>query len=79
MYTEKVNKIALSSNDDKRLQSFDKITTNPYETNAFNVRESEMMIVRDFFVEDYGDYLFCYEIISIRNKRIQSMRKGDIK
>ena len=31
VYTEKVNKIALSSNDDKRLQTFDKITTCPYE------------------------------------------------
>ena len=30
MYTEEVNKIALSSNDDKRLQTSDKITTYPY-------------------------------------------------
>ena len=27
VYTEEVNKIALSSNDDKRLQTFDRITT----------------------------------------------------
>ena len=27
VYTEEVNKITLSSNDDKRLQTFDKITT----------------------------------------------------
>ena len=26
VYTEEVNKIALSSNDDKRLQTFDRIT-----------------------------------------------------
>ena len=26
VYTEQINKIALSSNDDKRLQTFDKIT-----------------------------------------------------
>ena len=32
MYTEKVNKIALSSNDDKKLQTSDKITTYPYGT-----------------------------------------------
>ena len=37
VYTEKINKIALSSNDDKRLQTFDKIVTNPYGTNAFKV------------------------------------------
>ena len=27
---EEVNKIALSSNDDKRIQTFDRITTYPY-------------------------------------------------
>ena len=30
VYTENINKIALSSNDDKRIQSNDKITTYPY-------------------------------------------------
>ena len=49
VYTEEVNKIALSSNDDKRLQTFDKITTYPYGTNAFKVCESEIMTVRDYF------------------------------
>ena len=34
VYTEEVNKIALSSNDDKRLQIFDRVTTYPYGTNA---------------------------------------------
>ena len=43
VYTEEVNKIALSSNDDKRLQAFDKITTYPYGTNSFKVCESEML------------------------------------
>ena len=32
MYTEKVNKIALSSNDDKRLQTSDRVITYPYGT-----------------------------------------------
>ena len=44
VYTEEVNKIALSSNDDKRLQTFDKITTYSYGTNAFNVCESETLV-----------------------------------
>ena len=35
--TDQINKIALSSNDDKRLQTFDKITTYPYGANAFRV------------------------------------------
>ena len=46
MYTEEVNKIALSSNDDKKLQIFDRITTYPYGTNAFKVCESEMLSSR---------------------------------
>ena len=37
VYTEEVNKIAISSNDDKRLQTFDKITTYPYGTKSFKV------------------------------------------
>ena len=41
--TEEVNKIALSSNDDKRIQTFDKVTTFPYGTNIFKVCESEML------------------------------------
>ena len=45
VYTEEVNKIALSSNDDKRLETFDTVTTYPYGTNAFKVCESEMLKV----------------------------------
>ena len=33
VYTEEVNKIALSSDDDKRLQTFDRVTTYLYGTN----------------------------------------------
>ena len=43
VYTEQINKIAISSNEDKRLQTFDKITTYPYGTSAFKVCESEML------------------------------------
>ena len=47
MYTEEINKIALnSSNDDKRLQTFDGITTYAIGTNAFKICESEMLIKR---------------------------------
>ena len=58
VYTEEINKIALSSNYDKRLQTFDKITTYPSGSNVFKVCESEMMIVRDFFVKKYADCPF---------------------
>ena len=43
VYTEEVNKIALSGNDDKRLQTIDRVTTYPYGTNAFKVCECEML------------------------------------
>ena len=43
VYTEEVNKIELNSNDDKRLQTFDRVTIYPYGTNAFKVCESEML------------------------------------
>ena len=58
VYREEVNKIALSSNGGKRLQTLDRVTTYPHGTNAFKVCESEMMIVRDLFVENYEDCLF---------------------
>ena len=48
MYTEEVNKIAVSSNDDddKRTQTLDRITTYPYSTNAFKVCENETLAKR---------------------------------
>ena len=42
-FTEEINKISLSSNDDKRFQTFDRITTYPYPTNTFKVCEGEML------------------------------------
>ena len=40
VYTEEVNKTALSSNDDKRIQTYDKVTTFPYGANVFKVCEN---------------------------------------
>ena len=50
VYTEEVNKTALSANDDKRLQSYDNITTYPYGTNAFKVCESEILNSKRFIL-----------------------------
>ena len=52
MYTEQVNRIALNSNDDKRLQTHDRITTYPYETNAYKVCESEMMAMKKYSLQN---------------------------
>ena len=43
VYTEEVNKIALNSSDNNRLQTFDRVTTYPYGASAFKVSESEML------------------------------------
>ena len=41
VYTEEINKIALSSNDDNRLQTFDRIKSYPYGINAERVSKIE--------------------------------------
>ena len=51
VYTEEVNKIALSNNDDERIQTFDRIETYPDGTNNFKVCECEMLIIKDLFFE----------------------------
>ena len=43
VYTEEINKIALSSNDDKRLQSFDRIISYPYGTSAGKLGKTELL------------------------------------
>ena len=43
VYIEEVNKIALSSNDDKRVQTFDRITSSPYGTSAEKVCKTELL------------------------------------
>ena len=68
VYTEEVNKISLSSDDNRRLQTFDRVTTYPYRTNTFKVCESEMMTVRGLFDENY------YQIkLQRQNKRLSKI------
>ena len=43
VFTEEINKIALSSNDDKRMQSIDSIETYAYET----VKDLSQQKIRD--------------------------------
>ena len=41
----------LNSNDDKRIQTFGKMTIYQYGANAFKLCESEMLMVKDLFFE----------------------------
>ena len=50
VYTEEVNKISLSSKDDKRIQTYDKITTYPYGTNIFKICENEMLLKKSLMI-----------------------------
>ena len=47
VFTEEINKIVLSSNDDKRLQTSDRIKTYPDGANAFKVCESETLMLKN--------------------------------
>ena len=77
MYTEKVNKVRLSSNDDKRLQTFDRITTYPHGTNDFKVSEDEMMIAKEAFVTKYEHCSSYGEIVSKRQRKVFFQRLND--
>ena len=46
VFTEEVNKIAISSNGDKILQTHDRITTYPYDTPVVKVSESERLATK---------------------------------
>ena len=50
VYTGEVNKIALNSNADKGLQTFDRVTIYPYGRNAYKVCESEMIAVKKYIL-----------------------------
>ena len=43
VYTEEINKVALSFNDDKRLMSYDGITTNPYGISVGMLCKQELL------------------------------------
>ena len=65
VYTDEVNKIALSSDDDNRLQTFDRVTTYPYGTNAFKLCKNEMLHIckaKDILLSKYCEnelYVTC--------------------
>ena len=63
VFTVEINKITLSSNDNKKLQTFDRVTKYPCRTNPIKGYETEMIIVRDFFIKKYADCLLYDGIV----------------
>ena len=61
VYTEEVNKIVLSSNDNKRLQTFDRITTYSHGVSAFKVCQSEILVITDYYKHD-NEYQIMFGI-----------------
>ena len=43
VYTENINRVGLSSNDDKRVQTYDKITTFPHGTSIYKICQVELL------------------------------------
>ena len=77
MYTEEVNKIALSSNDDKRIQTFDRVTTYPYGTNVFKVCENEMLLKKNKVMYDQEKYrLGTDDYLSALMDRSKNLRRN---
>ena len=77
MYTEEVNKVALSSNGDKRIQTFDRVTTYPYGTNVFNVYENEMLLKKNKVMYDQKKYrLRTDDYLSALMDRFKKLRRN---
>ena len=78
VYTEEVNKIALSSNDDKRIQTFDKVTTYPYVTNVFKVCENEMVLKNKLICDQvkYKDKLKKDDYLSALINRFKNLKSN---
>ena len=73
--TKEVNKIALKNKDDKRLQTFDGITTYPNGISAFKVCKPEMKIVLKNKHLCYDTY-YANDLKIVDNERLAEL--GDI-
>ena len=77
VHTEEVNKIALSSNDDKRIQTFDQVTTYPHSTNVFKVCENEMLLKKNKVIHDQEKYrLGTDDYLSALMDRSKNLRRN---
>ena len=79
MYTEEVNKIALSSNDDKRIQTVDKVTTYPYGTNVFVVFKNEMLFKNKITCDQVKHRLETDDYLSALMDSSKNLRRLNLK
>ena len=84
VYTEKINKITLSSNDDKRIQTNNKITTYPYgyfdNNEIVDNKENNTKSVQDILREEAktlrnNSKILREEANNIRNKIEKDLEK----
>ena len=84
VYTEKINKITLSSNDDKRIQTNNKITTYPYgyfdNNEIVDNKEKNTKSVQDILREEAktlrnNSKILREEANNIRNKIEKDLEK----
>ena len=64
VFTEEINKIALSSNDDKRMQSIDSIETYAYGTNKDLVCKEEEIKCSNIIKQNQN----CLTLIKLQKK-----------
>ena len=80
MYAEEVNKMALSSNDDKRIQTFDRVSTYLYGTNVFKVCKNEMLLKKNKIICDQvkhnNDKLKIDDYLSALMDRSKNLRNN---
>ena len=84
VYTVEINKIALSSNNDKRFQIFDRVTKCPYGTNAVKVCKSEMLKVFEakerlkMLSKEYESETYLKEICETLLKHVKTKCKSEM-
>ena len=55
VYTEEINKITLSSTDDKRLQTFDRTTSYPYGKKCWESMQNRVIKQSNYKMIDFDD------------------------
>ena len=76
MYTEEFNKVALRSNDDKRIQTFDRVTTYPYSTTVFKVCKNEMLLKKKVMYDQEKYRLGTDDYLSALMDRSKNLRSN---